>query len=234
MKIEPIFEKDVEQSLKSPVWREIEFCRIMNKKYPDQFITLHDYKIDEKCNHEQAFIGDTKKLPKCQQSFYKKLFASTVCSVKLYSLIDMTIDELLKSWKTFNKQIFYNLVVQYVCIIYAMEKEGFIHRDLHTKNIGIIKTKKKYVTIFNKKILTHGFMVQAIDFGVVIHNKFILKTSEKKALKVHTDLFFVASFILNTMMGNLLFSYPKINIYEHVKINKEDGEILNNLLHLFH
>ena len=188
MKIEPIFEKDIKQSLSSPIWREIEFCNTMNSKYPNHFIILYDHKIDNKCNHIQRFDFKMELLPKAQQTYYIKLFASKFCSVKLFSLIDMTLDQLFNSWKTFNKKVFYNLCIQYVYVIYLMKKEGYLHRDFHTKNTGVIKTTKKYITIFDKNIKTYGYLVQAIDFGLVINKKYKLKNYEKNSLKYSNDL----------------------------------------------
>jgi len=40
MKVEQIFEKDLEQNFKSPVWREIDFANIMSSKYPQQFMKI--------------------------------------------------------------------------------------------------------------------------------------------------------------------------------------------------
>ena len=60
-----------------------------------------NHKIDNKCNHIQGFDFKMEELPKAQQTYYIKLFASKICSVKLFSLIDMTMDQLFNSWKTF-------------------------------------------------------------------------------------------------------------------------------------
>jgi len=43
MKVEQIFEKDLEQNSKSPVWREIDFANTMSSKYPQQFMKIFEY-----------------------------------------------------------------------------------------------------------------------------------------------------------------------------------------------
>ena len=43
MKVEQVFEKDLEKNLKSVIWREIDFAKNMSKKYPQQFMKIYDY-----------------------------------------------------------------------------------------------------------------------------------------------------------------------------------------------
>lgn len=53
LKIEKIFEKDIKKSLKSNIWREIEFSNNLGKKYPDQFMYLYNYQIIKNCSNTQ-------------------------------------------------------------------------------------------------------------------------------------------------------------------------------------
>lgn len=232
LKIEPVFKKDIKKSLSSPIWREIEFAKTMSKKYPNHFTKLYDYKIVNDCKHTQNLDLDfVNAMPKAQQAFYKKLYASPYCSIKLYSLIDMTLDDLLNSWKKFDKEFFYDLIIQCVYVIYLINKEGYFHHDYHTKNIGIIKTTKKYITILNRKVRTHGVYVVALDYGLVLHKKFKLKDWEKKALEYDNDIFIIlTTLILPTVLSNITSKYKNINIYKNVKINDEDKYLLSNFL----
>jgi hypothetical protein len=172
---------DVKESLQSPIWREIYFAKILGKKYPQHFMKLYDYKIDDKCYLKKYGLAFTwKNLPKQQQKYYNTLYKSSYCSIKLWSYIDTTLRDLLKSWKTFHKNIFYDLLIQIVYIIYLINKEGFLHNDFTSANIGLVKTKKKYIKIMNSNVKTHGYIVQAIDFELNIHKKYKLYPYEKQ------------------------------------------------------
>lgn len=191
VKIQQIMPEDVKKSLSSQVWREIEFASILGKKYPDHFMKIYDYKIDEKCNHKQSWEGfgfEIKDLPKNQQKYYTKLFASPYCSVKLLSIIDTTLKNVLESWKTFHYDEYRDLIIQVIYVIYLMKKEGFFHRDFHPGNIGLVKTKNKYIDIFGHKIQTHGYLVQAIDYESNLHKKYKLKNWEKNLLEYDNDM----------------------------------------------
>ena len=62
---------DVKESLQSPIWREIYFAKILGKKYPQHFMKLYDYKIDDKCYLKKYGLAFTwKNLPKQQQKYY--------------------------------------------------------------------------------------------------------------------------------------------------------------------
>ena len=84
LKIQPLNEdyiNDNLKKLKSSYYREIYFYKFMNKKYPNYFITLYDYKIDDKCKNKKVwdtlwdeFDFTLKNLPKNQQKYYEKLF----------------------------------------------------------------------------------------------------------------------------------------------------------------
>ena len=50
-----------------------------------------------------------------------------------------------------------------------MNKNGYTHNDLHNANIGIIKSKQKYINILNYKIPTFGYIIKLIDYGFNYH-----------------------------------------------------------------
>jgi hypothetical protein len=55
-----------------------------------------------------------------------------------------------------------------------MNKNGYTHNDLHHYNIGIKKTKNKYIKILGKKIPTYGKIIKILDYGAVLHKKYDL------------------------------------------------------------
>jgi len=232
IKIEQIFKKDAKKSLKSYTWRETEFAQTMNKLYPNVFMTLYDYKIDESCKHKQNFEGfdfKMKDLPIPQQNFYKKLWKSEYCSVKLWSYVDTTLHDVLNSWKEFKPDVFYDLFIQLMYIIYLMNKHGYLHRDLHTKNVGVIYTTKKYITILGHKIPTHGMIVQLLDYDLVLHKKYELNKNEKMELANNSDLFPQLNMIINFETFVNAYKTQKIDLYEEnnkLKMSKDDINLL--------
>lgn len=117
-----------------------------------------------------------------------------------------------------------DLFIQVVNIACLINKEGYYHSDLHPKNVGVINTNKKFVKILNKNISTHGYLLQAIDYGLVIHNKYQLESYELDALKYDNDLhqnFY--KIIFKIMLKNLTDQYPGVNINQIVPMSKEDA-----------
>jgi serine/threonine protein kinase len=69
--------------------------------------------------------------------------------------------------KPMNKEVLYSLCLQTIYILYDLGKTYNIsHGDLHTGNILIKKTKKRFMTIMNRfKIPLFGYRVVFVDFG---------------------------------------------------------------------
>ena len=76
-----------------------------------------------------------------------------------------------------------------------MNKYGYFHNDFHPGNIGYVKTKQKYVKILNYKIPTHGYLIKAIDFGLVLHKKYPMSKSWREKYNNDNDLFTVLNLL---------------------------------------
>jgi hypothetical protein len=164
-KIEKLLPEAVPNSLISSHWRELDFAKSMSK-YPDQFIKLYDSRIEYNCKHvhvykERSVIGELEK----------RFEKSPYCSIKLWSLIDGTMDIILKK-RIIERQLLYDIYIQLVNINYLIWKEGYKHSDLHFENVGYVLTNKQMINILGHKIPTHGYMFKAIDFGSVLHPKY--------------------------------------------------------------
>lgn len=170
LKIEKILEKEINKDLISPVWREIDFAQKLGDLYPDFFMKLYEYDIIDECNHKQKLPNYISKFKEGHQKSLSERNNSTFCSRKIYSLIDTTLDNVLKKIKDQNQ--IYSIIIQICYIIYLMNKHGYTHNDVHYGNIGIIYTKKKYINIFDHNIPTYGYQLQIIDYGYVLHNNF--------------------------------------------------------------
>ena len=193
-KIERILPKSVQKSFKNVYWRENDFAKTLANKYPDHFMVLYDSKIDSDCKHHQDFSGLNIKmedLPKSLQNYYTKLKKSSYCSVKLWSIIDGTLLELLIPKLMISKKVLYDLFIQIVYIVFLMNNAGYVHNDLHLGNIGYVKTDKKTINILGHNIPTHGYLIKAIDYGLVLHDKYTLTKGERINYENAYDLLMV-------------------------------------------
>lgn len=232
IKIEPILASEIKQNYRYSFWREVEFANTMSK-YPLHFMKLYDYKITKDDDYKIKL--DKKKILHSsisEKNYYKRLLNSEYRVVKLYSFVDTTLNKVLKSWKVFDKVLFYDLFIQIVYAIYLMDKEGYVHRDLHFKNIGINFTQKKTLNIFGKKIPTHGMCVVILDYGEVLHKKYILSGSEKQIIAYENDLFVVLNFVYD--FEDFIKYYQKelgsIEYRSPVKINAKYEKLLNDYI----
>ena len=200
IKVEKMMHRDVRKSLSSPYWREIEFAETMNKLFPDHFLKLINYEIKQDCTFDHMtpeLMEKIKSKPTHKQQYYEKLFASPFCSVKVWSLIDLTLQELLNSWgDEFKSDVFYNLFIQVVYVIYLLTKYGYFHRDFDSKNIGLLKTDNKTIRILNYEIPTQGYHIKPIDYGSVLNWKYELRTFERELLQNQNDLMVLFRYVL--------------------------------------
>ena len=163
LKIEKIFEKDIKKNFDSNYWREIEFATNMNKKYPNIFIKLYDTDIIKNYNYNLDNPYNIDYINKLNKSLY--------CSRKIYEYINYTLDKIINKLKLCE---LYSILIQLSYAIYIMNKNGYVHCDLHIYNIGIKITNKKFIYLFNKKIPTYGRIVKIIDYSSILHKKYKL------------------------------------------------------------
>jgi len=183
MKVEPIYEKDTHESLAVPQWREIEFAKTMHRLYPDHFMQFYDVCIVHPCTHKQTY----------KAGHFKNVSKSSYCMQTLWSVVTPGLPSVP----------YYDLVIQIVYIIYLMQKEGYYHNDLTMQNIGYVTTTKKSLTIFGHVIPTHGYLIQAIDYGKALHAKYELTDKEQHNLATKNDLFWFLSFKENLFTTSL-------------------------------
>jgi hypothetical protein len=69
-----------------------------------------------------------------------------------------------------------------------LNSNGYSHNDLHSQNIGVIKTNKKYIKILGCNVQTFGFKYVAIDFGKITNNKWDLTGEEMKDHNSNKDI----------------------------------------------
>lgn len=163
------------------------------------------------------------------KQYFEELFASPFCSIKITSIIDIMLHDII--YNISDKNIIYNLFIQVVYLSYLINKEGYYHRDLHPKNIGVVYTDDEYIRIFDKNIPTHGYILQAIDYGMVIHSKYELEEYEQTQLANDNDLYQnVYKIIFKIMLKNLTTTYPDLDINQMVPISEKDQKKIKKIL----
>jgi hypothetical protein len=230
MKVEQILEKDLQENFKSPVFREIDFANVMSTKYPQQFMKIYKYE-NKRCDYVHELSPDKwKSLDEHATSYYRELFASPYCSIKITTIINEMLHNII--YKMTDKNIIYDLFVQVVYIAYLINKEGYYHRDLHPKNIGVIYTDEEFIRIYNKNIPTHGYILQAIDYGMVLHGKYDLNDVEYDQLTHDNDLYQnIYKIIFKIMLKNLVDK--QIDINQIVPISKKHKKKIKKIIYKF-
>lgn len=161
-KIEKIMPINVVKSLKSSYWRELDFVYKFANKYPNQFMHLHDTRIELNCKHQQKY---TRQINVYKKKEYEQ---SNYCGINLWSIMDGTLEQLLKT-NNFTIIELYDIFIQIVNIIYLMDSAGYKHGDFHNGNIAYVKSNKNTLNIMGHKIPTHGYIIKAIDYGSILH-----------------------------------------------------------------
>jgi hypothetical protein len=183
VKIEKISEKDLEYNLVCRDWRDIEFSENFANGYPEQFIYLYKYDLINNCKHIQEYA--TGEIPKhLPEEVIKKLEEkqkSNYCIRKVYSLLDTTFSNI---YDELTKEQFYSFIGQIAYIHLLLKQNNYTHNDFHGQNAGILFVKKdKKLDILNYNFPTFGIQCKAIDYGMVLNNKYKMNQNEKKIHK---------------------------------------------------
>ncbi len=178
-KIEKILEERVKTINKTnnPIYRELHFIDTVASKYPDYFMQLYYYWIDDKCdyyNHESSSTDNDS------------LNNSNYCIIKIYSLVDAILPDIVNKLNTKQR---YSIIIQLSYIIYLLTKHKYIHGDLHIRNIGVkYVDKNKKQDIFGNMVPLYGYQIVIIDYGNVLNKKHIDKKNKKEKSK-YSSLF---------------------------------------------
>ncbi len=87
------------------------------------------------------------------------------------------------------------------------------------------------IEILGNKISTHGYLLQAIDYGMVLHKKYLLENWEKMLLSmIMICIKIIIKLFSKIMLKNLIEKYPNVDINKIVTISKEDKITLGKYL----
>jgi hypothetical protein len=219
LKIEKISEKNLNKDLSTRDWRDIEFSENFANKYPDQFIYLYNYDIINDCTHEQEYPNNTipSYLPKYVIKILKEKQKSNYCIRKVYSLIDNNFSSIYKS---LTKEQFYSFMGQISYILLLLQKSGYTHNDLHRDNIGVsYVNKNNKINILKYKFPTLGIQFKALDFGMIMHDKYEMNKDEKIMHKYHktNEINRVIRKLVSFENSKLITSDKNVRVFNEIK-----------------
>lgn len=207
---------DIIHNTKYPEWREIEFSKKFGNKYPEQFMELINYDVIENCDHIQKYTSQSIELmPESVRKIINEKINSTYCIRKVYSLVDCDLSKIINN---LNKKELYSFIIQTLHIILLLNTNGYNHNDLHGQNIGVIKTKKKYINIIGIRVPTCGYNFVALDFGLMTKNTWNLTEYEKNykckdiIRTITKTIKYSNNFEFRDFRKNKLFVFKDLNI----------------------
>jgi len=207
LKIQHILEKDQYKDYSNELWRELDLYKYISKMPSEDqlfFTRLYNYKIYNDCTHKQIrpFKIDMNDKKNEFAQRLKKLDESEWCVKYLLEYKGkLTLGKfLIKYWHKLNLEQIYSILMQIIHIIMLLKKGGYSHNDLHTDNIMINKTNKKYFVMNGIKIKYNGYQLSAIDYGEVLHKKFNMKYNSytKRFIKDNKQWYFME--LYNSLM----------------------------------
>jgi serine/threonine protein kinase len=215
MKIQKILPSHVNKNLSIDIWREIDLYNYINKMKPKNqcfFTKLYYYDILDNCEHKQERQYEINK-----NSIQGKTFAlydnSPYCIRYFLDYHNgITLRKYMQKYTLTIKQK-YSMLLQIAKIIWLFYREGYVHSDLHAENIMVSPTTKETFTLFGKKVPYFGIQLSAIDYGMVMNNKFKTYSGLRRYLGKNI-------YLMTELFYNCLFKLHIIN-YENLIVDCE-------------
>jgi len=155
LKIERVLETDINApkrklniEYETDIMNEIYFCEKI--KDDERFCQLIEYDFVKDAEYKQKYT-DFSNLPSELREYIEEVSKSHWVCRKVYTLIDTTLKQIKDSLNR-NEMIF--MLKQVYNSIKYLHSLDYLHRDLHTGNIGYIRKTNQY---------------QIIDYGSLIH-----------------------------------------------------------------
>ena len=179
LKVQHILDSDRHNDYSSGIWRELdlyEYIAHLPKSIQPFFTRLYGYSIYDNCTHRQVrpceidFADTTDRLAQK----LKALDESTWGIKQLFEYKrGVTASAfLIKHAQSLAPTQLYAIILQIVHIAMLLFQGGYSHDDMHTDNLMIAATRKKYFSMNGNQVRYHGYQVSAIDYGEVLHAKF--------------------------------------------------------------
>ena len=178
VKIEHVTKND-KNTDNNPVKRELDFSLKFGNKYSKHFMELIDYYYKDDCTLSLRWDLNDPPKPWSKKLIneYKSIINEKICLYKVYSKMDVILNDVLKTLT--HKQI-YSMLLQVSYAMKLLHSHNYIHGDLHSGNVGAIKTlKRATIKLGSVTIPTYGYHWKLIDFGLTLH-KDDIKTKDDK------------------------------------------------------
>jgi serine/threonine protein kinase len=183
-----------DNSTKSSFGREIDFAYFV-QKFPNNFMNLQHFSVIENCNHKQIIPKD---MCKKYANVMNRKNSNKKCSLISYlPVLEFTWADRPKLTDKQYNSAFYQLMKS----INIMHTAGYVHRDIHAKNIMGRRVGNNY----------QWFL---IDYGLVYHPKFIPNASDESYFR--NDIFMLINMILTNNILHTNLKNIKVPIFKDV------------------
>ena len=167
--------------------KEVEFSLKFGNKHKDHFMELIHHYYEDNCNIELSWDLNNPPKPWTKKLIneYKSIINQHICLYKVYTKMDVILNNVLN--KLTHKQL-YSMLLQVSYAMNLLHKNNYIHGDLHSGNVGAIKTlKRATITLGLTTIPTYGYNWKLIDFGLTLHKNDIKTSNDRERFSLEMD-----------------------------------------------
>jgi hypothetical protein len=186
VKMEHITKEDIINK-NSQKQKEIEFSLKFGNKYSDQFMELIHHYFEYDCTLSLSWDINNPPKPWTKKlvNEYKSIINQHICLYKVYTKMDLILSNVLNILS--HPQI-YSMLLQVSYAMNLLHKNSYIHGDLHSGNVGAIKTlKRATIKLGSITIPTYGYHWKLIDFGLTLHKHDITTVNDKERYNLEMD-----------------------------------------------
>ena len=224
VKMEHVTKEDTinKNSLKQ---KEVEFSLKFGNKHSDHFMELIHHSFEYDCTLSLSWDVNNPPKPWTKKlvNEYKTIINEHICLYKIYTKMDVILNNVLN---TLTQNQIYSMLLQVSYAMNLLHKNNYIHGDLHSGNVGAIKTlKRATIKLGSVTIPTYGYHWKLIDFGLTLHKTDIKTKDDREKYNLEMDDIYDEGLFYNLtthIEHNDNYSYDKI-----IKILKKTDEFDN-------
>ena len=167
--------------------KEVEFSLKFGNKHKDHFMELIHHYFQDNCTIELRWDLNNPPKPWTKKLIneYKSIMNQHICLYKVYTKMDVILNNVLNELT--HKQL-YSMLLQVSYAMNLLHKNNYIHGDLHSGNVGAIKTlKRATIKLGSVTIPTYGYHWKLIDFGMTLHKDDIKTKFDKERFNLEMD-----------------------------------------------
>ena len=203
------------KNYKYTFWREIDVCKFidtLSNKNQNFFMKLHNYSINtckQNCTIEYYDENKNKNIKK----------KTNLCLDLILEYKGQSLNKLISLTTNISLKEKYNLIIQIIYMINIFRKNGYVHNDIHNKNITYDKSDGN-VKIGNIT-LKSKYKYSLIDYNNSLHNKYSTDSRINTLLKINYDLLYFIKHII--LQKNLIYN---LNINFTIFFKMEELQII--------